>query len=281
MSTEAHAIWASPEDPAFAAFAAREVAGDATLFDGALLIAHWLAGASVEDACEAPLAACCEAASRWVAPRFDAATNGEGLVTALATELGYAGDQDHYGALENSRIDQVLARKRGLPITLAALYSEVGRRLGVALTGINAPGHFVLAMSQDPRVWLDPFAGTTLQEAAFRERLRSQGAPAVVLSAPFRPCDPRGLVLRMLANIQQQQSEQRAWALALRASGARRRLAPAQLSVLFDHVQLLQRAGQRHEAEAALQAVLPSLEGRAAELVMAWLAQLQRGQTRH
>ena len=87
MSTEAHAIWASPEDPAFAAFAAREVAGDATLFDGALLIAHWLAGASVEDACEAPLEACCEAASRWVAPRFDAATHQRMLTPGWFSDL--------------------------------------------------------------------------------------------------------------------------------------------------------------------------------------------------
>ena len=64
----------------------------------------------------------------------------------------------------------------------------------------------------------------------------------------------------MLANIQQQQGEQRAWGLALQASEARRRLL-AQLAVLFDHVQLLQRQGRLEDAEAALVDALPSLRG--------------------
>ena len=280
MSTE-KVPWASPEDSAFAEFRALETADRASLFDGALLVAHWLAGASVASACEAPLVACCEAAASWVAPRFDAATNAEGLVTALAQSLGYGGDEAAYGALENSRIDQVLTRRRGLPITLAVVYAEVGRRLGLALTGINAPGHFMLAMARDPRVWIDPFGGSVESEDVFRDRLKARGAPAVVLAAPFPSCEPRALVLRMLANIQQQQGEQKAWSLALQASEARRRLAPAQLAVLFDHVQLLQRAGQHEAAEAALADALPSLEGRAEALALAWLAQLRRGVTRH
>jgi hypothetical protein len=69
--------------------------------------------------------------------------------------------------------------------------------------------------------------------------------------------------------------------LALQASEARRRLAPAQLAVLFDHVQLLQRAGRLEDAEAALVDALPSLDGRAEALALAWLAQLRRGVTRH
>ena len=280
MSTDS-APWASPEDAAFAAFRALEAEEQASLFDGALLVAHWLSGASVASLCEAPLEACCEAAAPWVAPRFDAATNAEGLVTALAQSLGYGGDEAAYGALENSRIDQVLTRRRGLPITLAVVYAEVGRRLGLALAGINAPGHFMLAMVQDPRVWIDPFGGTVGSEDAFRDRLKARGAPAVVLAAPFPRCEPRALVLRMLANIQQQQGEQKAWGLALQASEARRRLAPAQLAVLFDHVQLLQRAGQHEGAEAALADALPTLDGRAEALALAWLAQLRRGVTRH
>ena len=130
MSTES-GPWAGPEDQAFAHFSALEAAGEASLFDGALLVAHWLSGTSVAPLCEAPLEVCCEAAAPWVAPRFDAATNAEGLVTALAQSLGFRGDETAYGALENSRIDQVLLRRRGLPITLAVLYVEVGRRLGL------------------------------------------------------------------------------------------------------------------------------------------------------
>jgi hypothetical protein len=46
-------------------------------------------------------------------------------------------------------------------------------------------------------------------------------------------------------------------------------------------VQLLQRAGQLEAAEAALADALPTLDGRAEALALAWLAQLRRGVIRH
>lgn len=37
----------------------------------------------------------------------------------------------------------MIVRGKGNPITLCAVYMAVGRRLGLALEGVNAPAHFM------------------------------------------------------------------------------------------------------------------------------------------
>ena len=44
----------------------------------------------------------------------------------------------------NSFLNDVLDRGLGIPITLALIYMEVGRRLGFPLFGVGMPGHFLL-----------------------------------------------------------------------------------------------------------------------------------------
>ena len=46
--------------------------------------------------------------------------------------------------VRNSQLDQVLARRLGLPITLSVVELEVGWRLGLRLQGIGLPGHFII-----------------------------------------------------------------------------------------------------------------------------------------
>jgi len=55
----------------------------------------------------------------------------------------------------------VLRRRRGLPILLSVVWTEVGQRAGAPVHGVGAPGHFVVGIG-DPaghRVLVDPFNG--------------------------------------------------------------------------------------------------------------------------
>ncbi|HZQ83782.1 MAG TPA: transglutaminase-like domain-containing protein [Acidimicrobiales bacterium] len=106
----------------------------------------------------------------------------------LFTENGFAGAADDYYAPENSFLDAVLDRRRGIPITLTVLMMEVGRRAGVSIHGIGAPGHF-LALHGDQL--LDPFAGGAPTQA--------DGVHPVYLA----PVGPRAILARMLANLRQ------------------------------------------------------------------------------
>ena len=66
------------------------------------------------------------------------------LNTVLFKELGFEGNRDEYYDPKNSFLNDVIARKRGIPITLAVIYIEVARRVGLSLDGVGFPGHFLV-----------------------------------------------------------------------------------------------------------------------------------------
>jgi len=77
----------------------------------------------------------------------------------LADELGFRGDADDYSATRNCCLHQVLARRKGMPILLACVWIEVGRRAGIPVDGIGMPGHFLARVGGPSGVHVDPFAG--------------------------------------------------------------------------------------------------------------------------
>jgi len=62
----------------------------------------------------------------------------------LFSDAGLRGNREDYYDPRNSFVNDVLDRGLGLPITLALIYMEVGRRLGFPLFGVGMPGHFLL-----------------------------------------------------------------------------------------------------------------------------------------
>lgn len=118
-------------------------------------------------------------------------------------EAGLTGDAEDYHAVENSLLDRVLERRRGMPITLAVVGMEVARRARVPMAGIGMPGHFLLRHTDEPAWFVDAFAGGELLDAAGCEALfRKIADPGV----PFRPeylqpVTNRQIVARILANL--------------------------------------------------------------------------------
>jgi len=60
----------------------------------------------------------------------------------LFVELGFRGDEEDYDAPRNSLLDQVLTRRRGLPILLSVVYVEVAKRRGIAVDPVGFPVTF-------------------------------------------------------------------------------------------------------------------------------------------
>ena len=180
----------------------------------------------------------------------------DGLRRLLFDELGFAGDADDYYAPENSLLDVVLDRRRGLPITLSLVAIEVGRRLGVPLDGVGMPGHFLVRDRVLRDVFMDPFANGRLLTTRDCEAIFRQIAGA---SAPFDPSYldpvPDSVILsRMAANLVNayERADDRyglRWAarLRMRCPG----VAPPELARLGD---LLAHTGAFGEAGAALTA---------------------------
>lgn len=83
------------------------------------------------------------------------------LHDVLFDVVGLQGNVDDYYAPENSYVPKVLARRRGIPITLTLLYARVAAEVGLTVHGINAPGHFLAEVENcDGRggsMYVDPF----------------------------------------------------------------------------------------------------------------------------
>jgi regulator of sirC expression with transglutaminase-like and TPR domain len=108
----------------------------------------------------------------------------------LGGRHGLAGDRDDYDNPDNSMLDLVLERRRGLPIALSVVYEAAARRAGIALAGVGLPGHYVVAhFGASPPLVLDPFGGGVRVEVV-------SGAARLV-----RPWHPHETALRMLNNL--------------------------------------------------------------------------------
>jgi regulator of sirC expression with transglutaminase-like and TPR domain len=131
------------------------------------------------------------------APTLDA------LCRHLFVDLGFAGDRDSYHDPRNSYLNEVISRRRGIPITLSVLTIEVGRRLGVPLAAVGMPGHFLLRDRVDPEVFVDPFSrGAILDRHAVRRVFHVIHGDEVPFDESFlEPVGPLATVARILANL--------------------------------------------------------------------------------
>jgi regulator of sirC expression with transglutaminase-like and TPR domain len=101
----------------------------------------------------------------------------------------FTGDTEQYDRPQNSMLDRVLERRRGLPILLSTVYVEAARRAGVPLAGVGLPGHYVVGHFGAPEpLLLDPFNGG---------RPIAPDVPSVLV----RPWTPHETAMRMLNNL--------------------------------------------------------------------------------
>lgn len=125
----------------------------------------------------------------------------------LFVEQGFSGDTETYDDPRNSFLNEVLDRKRGIPITLSIIYMEVGRRLGLPLMGVSFPGHFLVKFStREGEVVLDPFSGgSLLSKEDLEEILEETYGPAESINAPLErlltAAGNKEILVRMLRNL--------------------------------------------------------------------------------
>lgn len=177
------------------------------LATGALLIAAHACPTLDLEAVLARLQSMAETVRSRLRPDISATETLIALNHFLFDELGFRGNAGDYYDPRNSYLNEVLERRLGIPISLAVLYIDLGRRLGLALDGISFPAHFLVRCRlRGGVVFLDPFhRGASLSEAELRRRLAGgEGAPAVDearLQAALRPATVPEILARMLRNL--------------------------------------------------------------------------------
>jgi regulator of sirC expression with transglutaminase-like and TPR domain len=141
-------------------------------------------------------------------PRLEG--RGRGALDALNDHFfgrwGFHGNRDDYYDPRNSYVNDVLSRRTGIPISLAAVYAEIGRLLGMSVRGVAFPGHF-LAKWQGARASaiVDCFSGRVLSRDDCRELLETvaPSAPPERLDDYLLTTPPGRILSRMLGNLRQ------------------------------------------------------------------------------
>jgi regulator of sirC expression with transglutaminase-like and TPR domain len=141
------------------------------------------------------------------------------IAELLHGELGFGGNPGAYYDPRNSYLNEVLDRKLGIPISLSAVYLEVGRRAGLALEGVGMPGHFLVRLQHPFRpLLLDPFdGGTILTEEECASRLRALYGPRVRFQPELLAAvSTRAILFRMLANLKSIYASEKDWPRTIR-----------------------------------------------------------------
>jgi regulator of sirC expression with transglutaminase-like and TPR domain len=176
------------------------------------------------------------------------------------SELGFAGNVNHYYDRGNSLLPQVLRTRRGIPLTLGLLYMEMAQAIGLKAAGVSFPGHFLVKLHMpDGAVIVDPFSGRSLGREELEERLQPLRAQRgldddneVPLGLFLQAAPPRDILARLLRNLKVIHHGAKDWQ---RLAQVQRRLIvllpqaweeQRDLAVALDHL------GEREEAARAL-----------------------------
>ncbi len=117
---------------------------------------------------------------------------------------GFRGNTEDYYDPRNSFLNEVIDRRKGIPITLSVIYLEVGWRLGWPLAGVGMPGHFLVKyQTGEDLILVDPFAGgKILSPADCQDRLDQLYGGRVRLQPDFfTSVTKRQILVRVLNNL--------------------------------------------------------------------------------
>ena len=132
-------------------------------------------------------------------------TDNRSIMTALNQHLfetlGFSGDRANYHAPENSLLDKVIIRRKGLPIMLSVLYMELGKKCGIAIDGIGFPGHFCVQIRGD-KSFIDPFQdGIILDPEDLQYHLDVHFPHQITFAEATRACKPIEIIIRVNNNL--------------------------------------------------------------------------------
>jgi regulator of sirC expression with transglutaminase-like and TPR domain len=225
----------------FSTLAARE---PVPLARGALLIAKEQYPELDIEKCLGDLAALAREAEPIVRAGADTVEKVQLLSEFLFVRKGFEGNREHFGDPRNSFLNDVLERKLGIPITLAVVYLEVGRRLGLNLFGVSFPTHFLVkAVDERGELLIDPFNnGMILGLDEIRARLAQiYGQPVDVQPAMLKAVGARQILARMLRNLKNIYTGASDWQHALSALDRILMLEPRAVEELAERAGLYER----------------------------------------
>jgi regulator of sirC expression with transglutaminase-like and TPR domain len=127
------------------------------------------------------------------------------LNSVVFEQANLRGNREDYYDPRNSFLNDVLDRGLGIPITLAIIYMEVGKRVGFHLSGVGMPGHFLLKHYREngQEILIDCFnRGDVLSRQDCQSRLDEIYSGEMKMRPEFlHPISRRQILTRMLNNL--------------------------------------------------------------------------------
>ncbi|WP_199249782.1 SirB1 family protein [[Phormidium] sp. ETS-05] len=122
----------------------------------------------------------------------------------LYDDFGFRGNEEDYYNPRNSFLNEVIDKRRGIPITLSLVYLEVARRIDFPMVGIGMPGHFLIRPDfEDAGIFVDAFhRGEVLFPDDCQQRLNDIYHRPVQWQSEFLAAvSKRQFLARMLGNL--------------------------------------------------------------------------------
>lgn len=124
----------------------------------------------------------------------------------LFEECGFEGNRQEYSDPKNSFLNDVLDRKKGIPITLSVIYIELAKRLKLPIYGISLPAHFIVkykGKDSDKDIYIDPYnSGSIISEAECKAKIAEFYGRRLEFKKEFLDIIPKKQILvRMLNNL--------------------------------------------------------------------------------
>lgn len=118
--------------------------------------------------------------------------------------LGLRGDARDYHSPSNSLLNEVMSRRRGIPLTLGILFLELGWRIGMPIEGVGFPGHFLVRLTGEQEdLIIDPYRrGMMVHEEDRRHMLNEiTGGRIEYDETLLAPASKHDMITRLLRNL--------------------------------------------------------------------------------
>lgn len=194
---------------------------DLSLVEGALALNSAIDSETQREHITAKLQEMCVAAEQVLADEINDEKRLERLIQLFYVEWGYQGDIYTYFNSENAFISHVLESKKGIPVTLGAIFLYLCEYAKLPVSAINFPTQLVLKVEWEGKedLYLNPFDGQYINAHLMTAWLIGYGGPlAKILPVHLEKIDNPTLIGRLLAVIKTACIREKKFSFALTCS---------------------------------------------------------------
>jgi len=124
------------------------------------------------------------------------------LLDYVYKKQGFAGDWKAFFKVKNALVSSVLARRKGVPISLGFLLIEMLTQTGFEADGICFPSGFIIKVAIDNKsVYIDPFNGELVSVGQLELKARGQLGNHVRLKPEMLEADNKETIIKRYINV--------------------------------------------------------------------------------